>query len=297
MITPVMRARLQLSLPFDVVAAPSPPPPPSSPSSSPSSRNTIALVSPMASSAASPESAPPSSSSSTPRPTSQTRLLVDAIVAANPGARVRIIDARTRLLHTTDRDGVRTFHVHKLFLDTDDAERAAVARYLATGCRRAGAVVDAVIRRQRFLLDFTADPLPPDAHVGRTHDLAVIRDDVSRAYFDSALTAGITWASPPRGGKKVRRSITYGTYDHRERRIAIHPALDDADVPVLVVARVVHHELLHAKHGEDTDEHGRRVLHSNAFRADEALFIGAAEADAWLDRNLERMLAWRPPRR
>ena len=281
-----MRARLQLSLPFDVVVEPQ------------SARGSVVLVPPLSSSSSSPaRTSTPSSASSPPRPTSQTRLLVDAIVAANPGARVRIIDARTRLLHTTERDGVRTFHVHKLFLDADDAERAAIARYLATGDRRAGAVVDALIRRQRFLLDFTADPLPPDAHVGRTHDLAVIRDDVNRAYFDGVLVAGITWAPPPRGPKDVRRSITYGTYDHRERRIAIHPALDDADVPALVVARVVHHELLHAKHGEDVDDGGRRVLHSKAFRADEALFRGAAEADAWLEQHLERMLAWRPPRR
>jgi hypothetical protein len=289
-----MRARQQLSLPFDVVTAPS----------SASSRGSIALVPPLAPPpplASSPSPAgnePASSSASSPavRPLSQTRLLVDAILAANPGARVRIIDARTRLLHTTECDGVRTFHVHKLFLDSDDAERAAVARYLATGNQSAGAVVDAIIRRQRFLLDFTADPLPPDAHVGRTHDLVAIRDDVNRAYFGGALSAEITWAPPPRVAARTRRSITYGTYDHRERRIAIHPALDEPDVPVVVVARVVHHELLHAKHGEGTDDHGRRVLHSKAFRVDEALFVDAAFADAWLEEHLPRMLAWHPSR-
>ncbi|MBM4280929.1 MAG: hypothetical protein FJ137_09250 [Deltaproteobacteria bacterium] len=230
-------------------------------------------------------------------PRSQTRRLVEAIVAANPGAGVRIVDTRTRLLHWSDRDGVRTFHVHKLFLDTDEAEQAALARYLATGCPRAGAVVDAVVRRQRFLLDFMAAPLATDAHVGRTHDLAVICADVNRAYFAGALSVGIMWARPPRGGRRRRRSITYGTYDWRERRIAIHPALDEPHVPALVVARVVHHELLHARHGEGEGIDGRRELHPPAFRAEEATFVGAAEADAWLAAHLDQMLGWRPSTR
>jgi hypothetical protein len=261
-----MGARLQLSLPFPVPPSSAPP---------------LISVAPTTTAAA---------------PSSQTRRLVESIAAANPGARVRIIDTRSRLLHWSERDGVRTFHVHKLFLDTDEEERTALARYLATGCPRAGAVVDAVVQRQRFLLDFTAEPLRPDAHVGRTHDLAVIRDQVNLRYFAGAIVAEITWAPAPRSAARVRRSITYGTYDWRERRIAIHPALDEPDVPALVVSRVVHHEMLHARHGEAIDVRGRRVLHSPAFRAEEALFDGAGAADRWLDENLGRMLAWRPRR-
>jgi hypothetical protein len=276
-----MRARLQLSLPFDV------------PSTSTSVRPPDGLVAPLPPAAAQPVSSSTVAVGAT-APRSQTRRLVEAIVAANPGAAVRIVDTRTRLLHWSDRDGVRTFHVHKLFLDTDDVEQAALARYLATGCPRAGAVVDAIVQRQRFLLDFMAAPLAPDAHVGRTHDLAAIRDDVNRAYFGGAFAVGILWAPPPRAAQQRRRSITYGSYDWRERRIAIHPALDEPDVPALVVARVVHHELLHAKHGEGQGTNGRRELHPPAFRAEEETFVGAAEADGWLAAHLERMLLWRP---
>ena len=260
-----MRARLQLS--FDFVA--------------PSPR-------PLLVAAPSPSLSPSLSS---------TRLLENAIRAANPGARVRIVDTRTKLLSCDDKDGVRTVVVHQLFLDTNDDERAALARYVATGDRAAGAVVDAVIRRQQHLLDYMAKPLAPDAHVGRTHDLRSILDEVSRRYFGGALSAEITWAPPPRSARGARRHITFGSYDYRERRIAIHPALDEADVPAVVVARVVHHELLHAKHGEVVDDRGRRVLHSPAFRADEARFDDAVVADRWLEQHLERLLAWRPQRR
>jgi hypothetical protein len=265
-----MRARLQLSFEF---AAPPPRP--------------FVVVAPLTSPSPSPLTSPSLSS---------TRLLENAIRAANPGARVRIVDTRTRLLSCDEKDGVRTVVVHQLFLETNDDERAALARYVATGDKAAGAVVDAVIRRQQHLLDFMARPLAPDAHVGRTHDLKALHDQVSRDYFDGAVAAGITWAPSPRSARGARRHITFGSYDYRERRIAIHPALDEPDVPALVVARVVHHELLHARHGEGVDDRGRRVLHSPAFRREEALFRGAAEADRWLDDHLERLLAWRPRR-
>jgi hypothetical protein len=246
------------------------------------------------------EPAPSSVTSATPTSTSpqvsQTRSLVAAITEQVPGARVRIVDSRTRLLHWTEQNGVRTFHVHKLFLDVDEAERQAIARYLATGDPVSGSVIDAVVRRQRFLLDFMAAPLAPGAHLGRTHDLATIRDAMIDAYFDQRLEAEITWAKASTSRRRKRRHITYGAYDFRERRITIHPALDEPEVPTLVVARIVHHELLHAKHGEEIDAAGRRILHSPAFRQDEALFAGAKDADAWLDANLERLLCWHPRR-
>jgi hypothetical protein len=74
----------------------------------------------------------------------------------------------------------------------------------------------------------------------------------------------------------------------------IHPVLDQPHVPGLIVARVVHHEMLHAKHGEQRDRGGRRVVHGRAFRADEARFDGAREADAWLEAHIDELLRFRP---
>jgi hypothetical protein len=294
-----MRARLQLTLPFlDVEPTPSLPRQPRA--STPRADGITTSVDPPATSATTTTNATttnPTTTNATPRPpASKTRLLVDAIVRHQPGARVVFVDTRSTLLSQVDRRTGRVVRVHQMFLDVDDDERDAIGRYLATGCKRAGAVVDAVVRRQGHLLDWVAPPLAPDAHRGRTHDLAVIRDDVNQRYFAGAIHVEIGWSQPGASRRKPRRSITFGTYDHRARRVLVHPCLDEPDVPGLVVERVVHHELLHAHHGESVDERGRRVVHSPAFRADEATFTGAAEADAWLARHLDRLLSWRRPR-
>jgi hypothetical protein len=282
-----MRARLQLTLPFVDAVPATPRPRPVPWSSSPLA---------VASSAASSSTASSAAATAASTGASRSRLLVEAITRHLPGARVVFVDTRSTLLSQAERDGVRVVRVHQMFLDVDDAERDAIGRYLARGCRDAGAVVDAVVRRQSHLLDWVAPPLPPDAHRGRTHDLAAIRDDVNRRYFAGGLAAEIGWASPGGRRRRPRRSITFGTYDHRARRVLIHPALDEPDVPRLVVERVVHHELLHGKHGEAHDERGRRVVHSRAFRAEEATFVGAADADGWLALHLDRLLSWRPAR-
>ena len=108
-----------------------------------------------------------------------------------------------------------------------------------------------------------------------------------------AISADITWGAS--AGRR-RTSITLGTYDDRASRIQIHPALDQAFVPRLCVARIVHHEMLHAKHPPSVGRDGRRVVHGAAFRKEETTFPGASEADVWFDLNLERLLRYRQKR-
>lgn len=230
-------------------------------------------------------------------PMSRTRRLVDAITSLIPGARVVLTDTRSVLLSQSERDGVRTIRVHQMFLEADDEVRRAVAIYLATGNRRAGEVVDAFTKGRVHLLEWTARPLKDGAWRGAYHDLLVHYDAINARYFDDRIVAEIGWGQAGAPAGRRRSSITFGSYDHRARRIVIHPVLDAAHVPPLVVARIVHHEMLHAKHGEIVTESGRRVVHSKAFRAEEATFHGAAEADRWIDTHLEALLRWRPPAR
>jgi hypothetical protein len=234
------------------------------------------------------------STSDTGSGVSRTRLLVDAIQDVLPGARVVITDAKTVLLSQAERDGVRVVRVHQMFLDADPDVRHAVAVYLATGSKKAGAVVDAFTRARAHLLAYAARPLREGAWVGATHDLSVHFAAMNARYFAGAIVAEIGWGQAGVPSRARRRSITFGSYDHRARRITLHPVLDQAHVPPLVVARVVHHEMLHAKHGEAHDKNGRRVVHSRAFRAEEATFDGADEADRWLERHLDALLRFRP---
>ncbi len=254
-------------------------------------------------SAAPPSTSPPfpSSSPSPPLagvvPISRTRRLVDAITSLIPGARVVLTDTRSVLLSQSERDGVRTIRVHQMFLEADDEVRRAVALYLATGNHRAGEVVDAFTKGRIHLLEWTARPLKDGAWRGAHHDLLAHYDAINARYFADRIVAEIGWSQAGAPTGRRRSSITFGSYDHRARRIVIHPVLDAGHVPPVVVARIVHHEMLHAKHGEIVTESGRRVVHSKAFRAEEATFHGAAEADAWIDTHLEALLRWRPSTR
>ena len=237
--------------------------------------------------------APAPSSTGTPG-VSRTRLLCDAVLALQPGAQVLIVDTRTTLLSQADRNGRRVIRVHQMFLDTDDEQRQAVAIFLATGNKRAGRVVDDFVRDRTHLLEWTARPLRDDAHVGKVHDLARLYAEINGHYFDGAIEAEICWGQAGTPTGRSRRSITFGSYDHRIRRITIHPVLDAPHVPAMVVARVVHHEMLHAKHGEGRSPSGRRVVHSRAFRLEEATFAQAALADTWIEAHLDALLRWRP---
>jgi hypothetical protein len=225
---------------------------------------------------------------------SRTRLLVECITSVIPGARVVIVDTRSVLLSQSERDGVRVIRVHQMFLEADDDVRRAVAVYLATGNKKAGDVVDTFTRSRIHLLGWASRPIKDGAWRGATHDLMQHYDAINARYFDNAIAAEIGWSQAGSPSRRQRRSITFGSYDHRARRIVIHPVLDAVHVPAVVVARIVHHEMLHAKIGEGKDSQGRRVVHSRAFRAEEATFHGAVDADAWLDTHLDALLRWRP---
>ncbi len=239
----------------------------------------------------------PSSPPSAEKRVSRTKLLEDAVRARLGGhTRVVITDARTVLASQSVKSGVRTVRLHQMFLDAPERVRAALARFLEDGNRRAGKVVDAFIQEREHLLALHADPLPPDAHEGENHDLLEIFVELNARYFGSGIEAELTWGSTGSFRGTSRRSITLGSYDYRAKRITIHPVLDQPLVPRMCVARILHHEMCHARHPAEESPGGRRLVHTPAFRREEARFERAHEADAWLDGNLEAILRYRERR-
>lgn len=211
-----------------------------------------------------------------------------------PGARVVITDNRTVLLSQSTKGGVHTVRVHQMFLDAPAGVRAAVAHYLAKGDRRSGDKVDAFVDAQGHLLEMTAKPLAEDAHRGRVHDLLPMFLALNDRYFGGAVDAELGWSQPGSPCHKKRRSITFGSWDTRAQRIVIHPVLDQGEVPVVCVERVLHHEMAHARVGEERGPAGQRIVHGRRFAAEEARFAGAVEADAWFELHLDALLRWRP---
>lgn len=244
--------------------------------------------------AAAPVAAAPVAAAPEIKPTSKTRALVDDIHAHIPGCRVVITDNRTVLLSQATKGGVRTIRVHQMFLDAPAPVRQAVGAYLAKGDRKHGAIVDAFADAQSHLLSLAARPLPKEAHRGRHHDLLPMYLELNDRYFGGAIDAELGWSQPGAPCRKKRRSITFGSWDARAKRIVIHPVLDQRDVPELMVARVLHHEMVHAKVGDERGAGGQRIVHGKKFAAEEARFVGAREADAWFDQHLDVLLRWRP---
>lgn len=83
--------------------------------------------------------------------------------------------------------------------------------------------------------------------------------------------------------------MRFGSYLPAKRLIRIHPALDQAFVPQSFVEFIVYHELLHHVI-PPVRVNGRYQIHSAAFRRREREFPAYAEAIAWRQQSLRRLL-------
>jgi hypothetical protein len=221
--------------------------------------------------------------------------LLEAAIRKELGRKTRIVivDNRCTLLSQSKKNGWTTVRVHQLFLDADVLFFKTLAKYLRTGQKAAGKQIDAYIESRSHLLDHHISALAEDAHLGTHHDLKQIYDQLNQNYFSSAIQAELAWGQTGSFRGRKRRSIILGSYDSRAARITMHPALDQAQVPEICVARVLHHEMLHAVFPERRSASGRRILHGAEFKRAEAFFHEAKEADEWLDTNLDQLLRYR----
>jgi hypothetical protein len=110
---------------------------------------------------------------------------------------------------------------------------------------------------------------------GMVHDLAQSFDRVNVSYFGGQM---------PRPRLTWNRSITagkFGHYHYATDTVMISRALDRPEIPSFVVDHVMHHELLHKKHGLRW-RHGRSHAHTTDFRREERAFLHYLEADQYL---------------
>ncbi|HEY3294920.1 MAG TPA: SprT-like domain-containing protein [bacterium] len=82
-----------------------------------------------------------------------------------------------------------------------------------------------------------------------------------------------------------RWRVTLGLCDVKRRVITLNCALDDARVPDMVIAQVMHHEMLHLLYGFSEAKNGTRRFHTPEFRRSEKAFPGYADVDTWLGQN------------
>jgi hypothetical protein len=128
-------------------------------------------------------------------------------------------------------------------------------------------------------------PLRPNR--GRYHDLDAILADLRRRYFPDCAEVRIGWGRW--SGRARPRSIRFGAYRPDAHSIRIHPALDQAFVPGYFVEFIVFHELLHHVMPPQP-VNGRYQIHPRAFHQRERDFPAYAEAVAWRQQFLRRLL-------
>lgn len=112
---------------------------------------------------------------------------------------------------------------------------------------------------------------------GRVYHLGRLFDRLNRQYFNNQLPKPtLSWST-----RRTRRLL--GHHDYVHETIVISRTLDDENVPEFVVSFVLYHEMLHMKH-RSRIVNGRRVYHTQAFRADERRFERYDEAEAELEK-------------
>lgn len=205
---------------------------------------------------------------------------------------VVVNDNRSTLLSVQRRAGGITFRLHHMFLDADETVLRAAARFASRPDRRSRTLVDQFIEQHGHLI--TRPPRAASARParGRSHDLQQVFDRLNRDYFEDRIRAEIVFGEPGRPQHRRRRSIKLGSYDDAARRITIHPALDQPQVPLVFVEYIVFHEMLHQLYrplrvGEALRFHGRE------FQRAERAFAGRREAMGWYRRHLDLLLRYK----
>jgi len=170
--------------------------------------------------------------------------------------------------------------VHECFLNAPNDVVAALARYVVRSSAPARRIL------QSFFESWCETQGRPQRRTGflrargRIYDLHAIFEELNREFFRSELQIAISWGRRTNFCKN-RTRIVFGNYDHHQRLIRIHPALDSPHVPEYFVRFVVYHEMLHAYLEPEKDADGRRRIHTPRFRELERAFPQYEQAMAF----------------
>lgn len=222
------------------------------------------------------------------------RVRVELILRETLGPRVLVTltTNRSTMISYRRRRGVLYVRLHEIFLEASNEILDAVARFIIDGAasERDTRLIDDWIELHRKHIRRPVEGSVPLQPVGEVHDLREIYERLNTGYFRGVIRAGITWSRAARNQK--RTSIRMGSYCEEQELIRIHPALDQAFVPVYFVESVVFHEMLHEWHGVVETKDGRRCVHSAEFQADEQRYPLFREARRWEAKNLAKLLRY-----
>ncbi len=118
--------------------------------------------------------------------------------------------------------------------------------------------------------------------VTSAHDLRLLGSEIRLEYFPRCGELSVRWGQQI--GRKRRRSIRLGSYDHRSSEVRVHPSLNAPSVPRFFIQSIIYHEYLHHLFGPD---------HNQRFHAQERRYKFHRESKLWLKANLLVLLGRR----
>ena len=260
---------------------------PAKPARSPSPEARAVTAEPVpVSRAAEPRAAPLSRQEALAKARELGRRIADAL-----GPELKVLlsvhDNRSTMVSFRRQPPLLKVRVHHMFLDAPDHVVAAIAAYAGKGAREAGQVLDDYIAaRQEHIRALPRKPAALEPR-GECFDLQAIFEDLNHRFFQGGIRARIGWGRQT--GRRRRKTIRLGVYDHKAREIRLHPALDRPDVPRYFVEYIVFHEMLHQLFPSDRHT-GRHVHHPRAFRDRERAFPRYEAALAWEKQHLHQLL-------
>jgi hypothetical protein len=117
---------------------------------------------------------------------------------------------------------------------------------------------------------------PRHAPQGSVYNMQEFFDVINEVMFKQELQQCVMrWS-------RNRWRYTLGLCDVDDRIITLNCALDDARIPEVVVAGIMHHEMLHLYFGFSEGPRGQRRYHTPEFRAAEKLFPGYETTERWI---------------
>lgn len=160
-----------------------------------------------------------------------------------------------------------SLRLHRMFLSAEISVLAEIAEMIKNKKGKTPHI-SRFIKNNAVGIERKPKRLKINAH-GKFYNLLEIYDSLNKDYFNSRVSARITW-----GAKSPRRAVrrrTLGSYFKDDGMIRINPVLDSGKVPRYYIEYVVYHEMLHADMDTEAAS-GRRSVHSKEFKRRERLF-------------------------
>lgn len=206
------------------------------------------------------------------RPLTSIRILVRPYANANASIRLNGANLEVRLadlLETAPEEILYSLaHILLAKLYRRPAPREAVALYrewLYTGHVRKEMHELRRSRGRKFI----------SGARGEHYDIDPLFDQLNQRFFSGALT------KPALGWSRRSSRTLLGHFDPVHNAIVLSRILDRPTVPLLAVQYVLFHEMLHLRYPAE-HRHGRRCVHTQAFREAEKAFPDIKEAKALL---------------